>query len=145
MFKGVTKAYFVLLAVVLAASFCFVSADTAFANWPIVFNVQGATAGDVSNGKQKITISGTFANATRNEYFSRVNNMTVEITGYFRGMQETYTRKVNVSWNFSPVLGPGDRKRLNINLTRQVNRNRGMHPYDRVKVRIKNISFRRAS
>ena len=71
--------------------------------------------------------------------------MTVEITGYFRGMQETYTRKVNVSWNFSPVLGPGDRKRLNINLTRQVNRNRGMHPYDRVKVRIKNISFRRAS
>ena len=59
MFKGVTKAYFVLLAVVLAASFCFVSADTAFANWPIVFNVQGATAGDVSNGKQKVTISGT--------------------------------------------------------------------------------------
>ncbi len=145
MFKGVTKAYFVLFALALAASFCFVSADTAFAKWPIVFNVQGATAGDVNNGKQKITITGTFVNATRNEYFSRVNNMTVEITGYFRGMQETYKRKVKVNWNFSPVLGPGDRKRLNVNFTRQVNSSKGMHPYDRVKIRIKSINFRRTS
>ena len=145
MFKGVTKAYFVLFALALAASFCFVSADTAFAKWPIVFNVQGVKLGSASNGGQKITITGVFANTTRNEYFSRVNNITVEITGYFRGMQETYTRKVKVNWNFSPVLGPGASKRLNVFFTRKVNSSKGMHPYERVKIRIKSINFRRAS
>lgn len=107
--------------------------------------MRGSLAGPVRGGKQLITFSALFRNVSRHEYISRVNWVTVEVHGFFRGREEKYTRKVNVNWRFSPALEPGQRKALKIRFRRRVDPRRGMFPYDDVEIRVRNINFSRAS
>lgn len=112
---------------------------------PINSQVRGAIAGPVRDGKQLITFEAVFSNTSQREYISRVNWVTVRVHGYFRGREESYTRKVDVNWNFSPVLEPGQRKGLRIKFKRSVQPQRGSFPYDDVEIQVLNINFGRAS
>lgn len=107
--------------------------------------MRGSVAGPVRDGKQLVTFEAIFRNVSQVEYISRVNWVEVAVHGYFNGREETYTRKVNVDWNFSPVLEPGQQKSLRIKFWRKVQPHRGSFPYDDVEVKVLNINFKRAS
>lgn len=108
-------------------------------------HMRGSVAGPVGGGKQLITFSANFKNVSRVQYISRIDWVKVRVHGYFRGREETYTRKVNVDWSFNPPLSPGRSKTLNIRFRRRVQPNRGSFPYDDVEVKVVNIHFFRAS
>lgn len=107
--------------------------------------IRGAAAGPVRNGKQLIIFDVVFRNISRVEYISRVNFVDVSVHGYFRGREETYQRKVDVDWNFSPALEPGQQKGLKVKFWRKVQPQRGSFPYDDVEIHVNNINFKRAS
>lgn len=112
---------------------------------PINCQVRGAAAGQVRDGKQLIGFEATFRNSSQVEYISRVNWVEVRVHGYFRGREESYTRKVDVNWDFLPPLEPGQRKNLRIRFKRSVQPQRGSFPYDDVEIQVLNINFKRAS
>ena len=107
--------------------------------------MRGSVAGPVRDGKQLIVFDAIFRNVSQVEYIARVNWVEVSVHGYFNGREETYTRKVNVDWDFSPALGPGRQKGLKIKFWRKVQPRRGSFPYDDVEVQVHNINFKRAS
>lgn len=107
--------------------------------------VRGAAAGPVEGGKQLIVFEAVFQNVSQYEYISRLNWVEVTVHGYFDGREESYTRKVNVDWDFSPALEPGQRKSLRIKFRRMVQPHRGSFPYDDVEIQVRNINFKRTS
>lgn len=108
-------------------------------------HVNGANAGQTSNGKQLITFDATFRNISNQDYVSRVNSVDVEVRGYFNGREEMYTRKVDVNWNFSPALRPGESKSLMIKFYRSVQPHQGSFSYNNVQIKVTNINFGRAN
>jgi hypothetical protein len=134
----------VFLSVILLFLFFAVSAPDCGAA-TINCHVDGSSAGQTSNGKQLIVFDATFRNISNQEYVSRVNSVDVEVHGYFRGREEKYTRKVDVDWNFSPALRPGESKSLKIKFYRSVQPQQGSYSYDNVQIKVLNINFRRAN
>lgn len=108
-------------------------------------HVDGAQVGPYQDGQQLIVFEATFKNISGQEYVDRVNHVEVEVHGFFNGREEKYTRKVDVNWNFSPPLGPGERKGLKIKFYRSVQPQRGSYPYNGVQIKVLNINFKRAS
>lgn len=138
-YKKILLMLTIFTCIVLAASVSNSEART------ITCQMRGSVAGPVRNGKQLIIFDAVFRNVSRVEYIARVNWVEVSVHGYFNGREETYTRKVNVDWDFSPILEPGRQKGLKIKFWRKVQPRRGSFPYDDVEVQIRNINFKRAS
>lgn len=134
-----------IFALMVVAALALVATATPGEAETIDCQTRGLVAGPVRDGKQLVVFSTVFRNVSRHEYISRVNWVTVEVHGYFHGREETYTRKVDVDWNFNPVLEPGQRKGLKIKFRRRVQPRRGSFPYDDVEVKVLNINFSRAS
>lgn len=129
--------YFILLCI-----FCAVAITTCEAS-TLDYQVNRTSVSSTREGRQLITFEATFRNISR-EYISKINYADIEVYGYVNGREERYKRKVDVNWNFSPTLGPGERKSLNIKFDRTVQPQQGFFQYDDVKIKILNINFRRA-
>ena len=69
----------------------------------------------------------------------------MKITGSYGNDEETYQRKVDINYNFNPVLGPGESKQLKTTFTRRVNTNKGWYPYRSVRISVLKYNFKRAS
>lgn len=82
--------------------------------------IRGSVAGPVRDGKQLIVFEAAFRNVSQAEYVSRINLVEVSVHDYFNGREEVYTRKVDMDWNFSPVLEPWQQKCLKIQFWRKV-------------------------
>ena len=112
----------------------------------LAFKITKVSLGGVSDGKQPIVIEYTVRNTSGVEYFSRLNHIVVEITGDIgNGRKETYQRKVDINYNFNPVLGPGRSKGLRTRFSRAVNPSRGWYRYKGVRVKILKYNARKAS
>ncbi len=129
----------------LIALFVLAAANMATAASPLNIKVTRVELGQASGGKQSITFWYTVKNITSHEYFSRLNNVTVKITGSYGNDEETYQRKVDINYNFNPVLGPGESKQLKTTFTRRVNTNKGWYPYRSVRISVLKYNFKRAS
>lgn len=90
----------------MIALFVLAAANMATAASPLNIKVTRVELGQASGGKQSITFWYTVKNITSHEYFSRLNNVTVKITGSYGNDEETYQRKVDINYNFNPVLVP---------------------------------------
>lgn len=128
-----------------AVLFVLAAANMATAASPLSIKVTHVELGPVSGGKQSITFWYTVKNITSHEYFSRLNNVTVKITGRYGNDEETYQRKVDINYNFNPALGPGKSKQLKTTFTRRVNSSKGWYPYSSVRVNVLKYNFKRAS
>ena len=130
---------------ILAFMLVWAMTDSAEAG-PLGFKVTKAETGGISAGKQTIIIHYTVKNTSHVEFFNRLNNITVEITGDIgNGRRETYQKKVDVNYFFEPVLGPGSSKKLKTQFARKINPGKGWHPYRHVRVRILKYNAPRAS
>ena len=129
----------------LAVLFVLAAANMATAASPLSIKETHVELGQASGGKQSITFWYTVKNITSHEYFSRLNNVTVKITGRYGNDEETYQRKVDINYNFNPALGPGKSKQLKTTFTRRVNSSKGWYPYRSVRVNGLKYNFKRAS
>ena len=112
----------------------------------LAFKVTKVNLGGASDGKQPIVIEYTVRNTSGVEYFSRLNYIVLEITGDIgNGRKETYQRKVDINYNFNPVLGPGRAQGLKTRFSRAVNPSRGWYRYKRVRVKVLKYNARKAS
>lgn len=73
----------------LAVLFVLAAANMATAASPLSIKVTHVELGQASGGKQSITFWYTVKNITSHEYFSRLNNVTVKITGRYGNDEET--------------------------------------------------------
>ena len=129
----------------LAALFVLTAANMAIAAGPLNFKITRVELEKASDGKQRITCWYTVKNISSHEYISRLNGLTLKITGNYGNDEETYQKKVETNYSFRPVLGPGDSKALKTSFTRRVNRSKGWYPYRKVRLHIQNYNFKRAS
>ena len=129
----------------MVALFVLAAANMAMADSPLSIKVTKVELAQASGGKQRITFWYTVKNITSHEYISRLNNVTVKITGNYGNDDETYQRKVDTNYTFSPALGPGKSKQLKTTFTRKVNSSKGWYPYRSAKIRVLKYNFKRTS
>ena len=133
--KKLTGTFFVFLLVLATGAL----ADAG----PLSIKVTNSEAGGMSGGKQAIIFWMTVKNTSSVEYIGKLNSVTVEVIGRYKGGEERYERKANVDWTFDPALGPGKNKKLKTRFMRQVNPGKGWYRYNNVKVRVLKYNFRR--
>ncbi len=113
---------------------------------PLSLSVKKTQIGKVNNGKQSIVFHFTVKNTSDVEYISKLNSVTLELTGDIgNGRKETYQRNVDINYVFKPVLEPGHSKNLKTEFKRKVNPAKGWFPYKNVRIRILKYNFKRTS